>query len=374
MRILQIIPGADSFRVFLGELTESMLDSGHEVLTVFNPQGGISDQTVVGPGLIRHLDFPRGASPLGYLKAVRQLRKVFKEFQPDIVHAHFSSGILTAALARMSGLKCKQWIGTFQGIQFPYATGSLGCIIRIMESRAAAKLDKTFVLTNDDLAALHKEVPSACVQLQKSLGFGCHDRFFDTAIPNTEARDAFRETLEISPEDRVFIFIGRMVAHKGFHLAARAFMKATKVRPNIRWIVIGERDPLHSTGLSDDEWAQFEAHPAIRFLGVQDDVLPYLDAADAMLFPTSREGMPVSVMEGLARRVPVLTNKVRGCRELIQPGENGDFFESHEVAAVTAVLGKFEPMPRFTPNEAMRRSNWIREVSELYRDLDGTIA
>lgn len=369
MRILQIIPGADSFRVFLGELTESLLDSGHEVLTVFNPQGGISDQKVVGPGLIRHLDFPRGASPLGYLKAVRQLRKVFKEFQPDVVHAHFSSGILTAALARMSGLKCKQWIGTFQGIQFPYATGALGGIIRIMESRAAANLDKVFVLTEDDLVALHQEVPNACVQLQKSLGFGCHDRFFDTPRLSAEERQLARTELGMAASDRVFIFIGRMVAHKGFHLAARAFMRVAEAHPDLRWIVIGDRDPLHPTGLSASEWAAFEQHPGIRFLGVQDDVLPYLDVADAMLFPTSREGMPVSVMESLARSVPVLTNKVRGCRELIQPGKNGAFFESHEVTAVTAVLEKFEPMPRFTPNDSMRRSNWIRETIELYQSV-----
>ena len=366
MRILQIIPGADSFRVFLGELTESMLGSGHEVLTVFNPQGGISDQKVVGPGLIRHLDFPRGASPLGYLKAVRQLRKVFKEFQPDIVHAHFSSGILTAALARMSGLKCKQWIATFQGVQFPYATGSLGCIIRIMESRAAAKLDKTFVLTDDDLEALHQEVPRACVQLQKSLGFGCHDRFFDTPRLSQAERSHARKELGLGDSDRVFIFIGRMIAHKGFDIAMRAFVEVAKHNQDLKWIVIGERDPMHPTGLNEEEWQTFKSHPNIVWLGVCDDVLPLLDLADAMLFPTFREGMPVSVMESLARSVPVLTNKVRGCRELIQPGENGDFFESHEVAAVTAVLEKFEPMPRVTPNEAMRRSNWIRETIELY--------
>lgn len=367
MRILQIIPGADSFRVFLGELTESILDSGHEVLTVFNPKGGISDQKVVGPGLIRHLDFPRGASPLGYLKALRQLRKVFKEFQPDIVHAHFSSGILTAALARMSGLKCKQWIGTFQGIQFPHTTGLLGCIIRIMESRAAANLDQTFVLTDDDLTALHKEVPNACVRRQKSLGFGCHDRFFDTPRLNQAERCEARNKLGLGESDRVFIFIGRMIAHKGFDIAMRAFVEAAKHNQDLKWIVIGERDPIHPTGLNDAEWQAFKLHPSIVWLGVCDDVLPLLDLADAMLFPTFREGIPVSVMESLARSVPVLTNKVRGCRELIHPGENGDFFESHEIAAVMAVLEKFEPMPRFTPNEAMRRSNWIRETIDLYQ-------
>ena len=367
VRILQIIPGADSFRVFLAELTQALLNEGHEVLTLFNPGGGISNQLVEGPGQIRHVNFPRGASPFQHYKVGREVRGIIKEFKPDVVHAHFSSAILTASIARLGGNCGARWLATFQGIQFPFVSGLKGQLIRASETFAAAQMDQVFVLTEDDQLALSAGAPGANVDLQDSLGFGCHDRFFDTPIPSIETRATFRETLDISADDRVFIFIGRMVAHKGFHLAARAFMKASESCSDLRWIVIGERDPLHPTGLSDEEWTAFEQHSGIRFLGVQDDVLPYLDAADAMLFPTSREGMPVSVMEALARRLPVLTNCVRGCRELIQSGVNGAFFASADVEAILSVISEFKPMDRAIPNEAMRRSNWIRETIDLYQ-------
>lgn len=367
MRILQIIPGADSFRVFLGELTQALIDEGHEVLTLFNPGGGISNQRVEGPGEIRHVDFPRGSSPLQHLKMGCEVRGIIKEFKPDVVHAHFSSAILTASIARLGGDCGARWSATFQGIQFPFVSGLKGQLIRASETFAASQMDQVYVLTEDDQRALTQSAPKAKVRLQGSLGFGCHDRFFDTPIPSAGARADFRKTLDISPENQVFIFIGRMVAHKGFHLAARAFMKASESCSDLRWIVIGERDPLHRTGLSDEEWTAFEQHSGIRFLGVQDDVLPYLDAADAMLFPTSREGMPVSVMEALARRLPVLTNRVRGCRELIQSGVNGAFFASADVEAILSVISEFKPMDRAIPNEAMRRSNWIRETIDLYQ-------
>jgi glycosyltransferase involved in cell wall biosynthesis len=367
VRILQIIPGADSFRVFLAELTQALIDEGHEVLTLFNPGGGISNQCVEGPGEIRHVNFPRGASPLRHFITGCEVRGIIKDFQPDVVHAHFSSAILTASIARLGGNCGARWFATFQGIQFPFVSGMKGQLICASETFAASQMDQVYVLTEDDQLALSDGAPSAEVCLQKSLGFGCHDRFFDTPFPDSEARLAFRETLELSAGDRVFIFIGRMVAHKGFHLAARAFMKAAESCSDLRWIVIGERDPIHPTGLGDEEWTAFEHHPSIRFLGVQDDVLPYLDAADAMLFPTSREGMPVSVMEALARRVPVLTNKVRGCRELIEPGVNGAFFEASTVAAIQTVIEAFAPMNQAIPNEGMRRSNWIRETIELYQ-------
>ncbi|MGJ8638326.1 MAG: glycosyltransferase [Opitutaceae bacterium] len=366
MRILQIIPGADSFRVFLRELTQALIDEGHEVLTLFNPGGGISNQAVDGPGQIRHIAFPRGANPVGHLKMGREVRKVVKEFQPDIIHSHFSSAILTASIARLGGNCAAFWCATFQGIQFPFTEGVRGQLIRISETFAASQMDQVFVLTEDDRSALLEATSGANVQIQESLGFGCHDRFFETAFPSAAAHVAFRETLRLSAEDIVFIFIGRMIAHKGFHLAARAFMAAAKGNSKFRWIVIGERDPIHPTGLTEEEWIQFKQHDAVRFVGIQDDVLPYLDAADAMLFPTSREGMPVSAMESLARRVPVLTNCVRGCRELIKPGSNGAFFADSSVAAIQDVIEAFEPVIGAIPDEGMRRSNWIRETIDLY--------
>ncbi len=375
MKILQIIPGADSFRVFLRELTQALIDDGHEVLTLFNPGGGISNQPVDGPGEIRHVNFPRGASPIKHLAVSREVRKIIQDYRPDVVHAHFSSAILTASLARLGGDCGACWLATFQGIQFPFASGLNGLLIKASETFAASQMDQVIVLTKDDHEALSDCLLAVKVTLQKSSGFGCHDRFFDTPIPSSEARQKLRSELRLSSEDRVFLFIGRIIAHKGFHLAARAFMEASKNCPDIRWIVIGERDPLHPTGLTDGEWSDFEQHPSVRFVGIQDDVLPYLDIADALLFPTAREGMPVSAMEALARRVPVLTNKVRGCRELIRDGENGAFFKSADVEAIKRVIESFNPSsftmshsPSHAPRAAMRRSNWIKETIDLYEN------
>jgi glycosyltransferase involved in cell wall biosynthesis len=230
-------------------------------------------------------------------------------------------------------------------------------------------MDEVHVLTGDDRAALSGAAPKANVVRQEAFGFGCHDRFFDTPIPAGEARRASRQALGLSGADRVFIFIGRMVAHKGFHLAARAFMRAQAESPDLKWLVIGEVDPIHPTGLSADEWLAYQKTPSIIRLGVQYDVLPYLDLADAYLFPTKREGMPVSVMEALARRRPVLTNEVRGCRELLRPGENGAYFESLDSEDMARELSDFRPYLGCEPDPLTRRSVWVSHMLEAYQRL-----
>ena len=366
MRILQIIPLAESFKVFLTELTSDLLKDGHEVLTVFSPTAGIFKREVDGPGEVRHLAFARGADFFKHWEVSKQLSAIIDEFQPDVVHAHFSVAILTAALARLRVKVPCHWMGTFQGLRFPLTAGAAGLVSRFVESVSSSRLDEAWVLTEDDRRALEVAAPKATVKIQKALGFGCNDRFFD--MPKLPAAEAtkLRETVGIAGDATVLLYIGRLVAFKGFHLAARAFLAVAEARPDMHWLIVGDIDPMHPTGLSEDELEQLKRHSQVHWLGVKEDVLPWLDISDGMLFPTLREGMPVSAMEALARRVPVLTNPVRGCRELVNDGVNGHFFCTPTVEAISQTLCAFRPFALPKPNELSRRSAWIKEMKALY--------
>lgn len=364
-RLLQLIPLYDSYRFFLRELADELRADGHTVLTVCGMGNHNMTFSSVKDDYCRHLLFPRGMNPWTFFKTARALRTIVDEFQPDIVHAHFSSAILTAGLARQSKGETR-WLGTFQGLQFPLSGGCRRPLITLAESFAAGRMDAAWVLTADDEQALRHAAPRATVKLQNTPGFGCADRFVDTPKPDSGERRSRRMEQGIGDHDVALIFVGRLVAFKGFDLAVRSFFQAHEKRRELHWIVVGGRDPAHPTGLSAAEWRQFCEHPAIHWLDFQPDALPWLDIADAMLFPTSREGMPVSVMEALARGVPVLTRKVRGCRELIRAGENGSFFEAPTVDAITRTLVEFKALKINQPTDPLRRSHWIAEMRKAY--------
>jgi glycosyltransferase involved in cell wall biosynthesis len=363
IRLLQIIPLYDSYRVFLKELADSLRRDGHEVLTLcsLGPENTIKVRPDEEP-FCRDFKIPRGANPLRHLIAARRMRKVIEAYRPTHIHAHFSAAALSTALARPKHSTAR-WLVTYQGLQFPHTSGWKGKATRFAEAYSASKMDEAWILTSDDAVELKKAAPRANVRKQASPGFGVSERFFTT--PKGNHRTTCRKQLGISESDTVYLFIGRLVQFKGFHLAARAIFKAAQVRSDIRWVVIGERDPLHPCGLTDAEWHQFQQHSSIHWLRTQADVLPWLDASDAYLFPTKREGMPVSVMEALARSKPVLTFKVRGCRELIQDGENGRFFPSDSIDAIIKTMENSSSLT-FSPSETLRRSNWIREMCDNY--------
>lgn len=151
MRLLQIIPLHDSYRVFLRELTESLEEDGHDVLTLCHL--GEGNSLPPDPGSeksCQNLTLPRGMNPLAHWWAARTLRKIIADFQPTHIHAHFSAAILTAALSRRNFPFPILWIGTYQGLQFPLTRGFKAPLIRWAETFSARRMDQAWVLTNDD--------------------------------------------------------------------------------------------------------------------------------------------------------------------------------------------------------------------------------
>ena len=58
----------------------------------------------------------------------------------------------------------------------------------------------------------------------------------------------------------------------------------------------------------------------MSFVGAVDDIRPYLAAADVVVLPSYREGIPRVAMEAAAAGRPVVAYDVRGVREVIDPG------------------------------------------------------
>src|SRR5262249_47279319 len=61
----------------------------------------------------------------------------------------------------------------------------------------------------------------------------------------------------------------------------------------------------------------------IRFLGHREDIPDLLRAADIFILPSAGEGLPQSVLEAQATKVPVLATPTGGIPEVITDGETG---------------------------------------------------
>lgn len=326
-----------------------------------------------------NLRFPRGFEPMGYLRSARALREIFRRIGPTIIHAHFSAAILVTALA------CRPrdpWIGigTFQGLQFPLAHGWKKRVYRWAETFASRRMRGVWVLTGDDLEALRRS-GAANARLQGGYGFGCRvDRFDPKRIGNAE-KNEFLRCRGIAAEEAVFLFLGRTVEFKGFPLVIRGFLEFLARENSGKLLIVGDKDPLHPTGLTLEEEEKMEAAPAILRCGWQKDVTPFLAVTDALVHPSSREGIPVGCMEAIAMGVRLIAADARGSRELLAltgqsaigertPGAITDEMEKVAAEKRSGKSGLGQDLEGV--REKLDRFGYVREQFRIYEELVGT--
>jgi glycosyltransferase involved in cell wall biosynthesis len=336
MRLLLVIPKLVSYRNFLRELCLSLVADGVEVHLACSAEklwGGTGRPAE--DGITMHVvEFARGMNLAKHLQAPRALDRLVRELRPDIIHAHFSAAIFTTALART-----KRWpatFATFHGVAFLAMRGWKAAVLRVAESWAAGRFTAVWVLTDDDREGLRASAPGAVVRRLPGFGVGCDLEKFTPV--NASRRAELRAALGIAPEQIAFAFVGRFTDFKGFHLTTRAFLQLAARHSGLRLLLIGSRDRLHPTGLDPAEEATLRNCPQVIDVGFRTDVEKCLAAADVMVFPSRREGMPVCLMEALALGVPAITGDRRGCRNVVRDSIDGLVLRNVDTGTLVAAM------------------------------------
>ena len=359
MRLLLVIPNLVSYRSFLRELCRALVADGAQVhLACSGEKIWEGDEEAMDEGVEMHaIEFARGMNPITHLRAARELDRLVEKLRPDIVHAHFSAAIFTTAIART-----RRWpasFATFHGVSFLAMRGWKAALMRAVETWSARQFDTVWVLTDDDRDGLQTAAPRALVRRLPGFGIGCDVERFTP--PNAMAREALRQRLGINAGQIVFAFVGRFTDFKGFGQTVGAFLRLAATDAQVRLLLIGSRDPLHPTGLSEAEEQALKNSPQIIDAGYQSEVESLLAAADVMVFPSRREGMPVCLMEALALGVPVITLDTRGCREVVRDGVDGLVLRDDDLQTLTAA------MQRVAHDQDLRREWSARALADRSR-------
>jgi glycosyltransferase involved in cell wall biosynthesis len=140
--------------------------------------------------------------------------------------------------------------------------------------------------------------------------------------PNEEEREAARRALGLESRAITLLFVGHVVPEKGVHHLVRATAVLRDLGHRCRVLVVGED---RSSGRSYS--------PALRKLadevGVADavslegrvrDLRKHFWAADVVVLPSEREGMPNVLLEAMASGTPCVAPPSAGGDELLRQG------------------------------------------------------
>ena len=120
-----------------------------------------------------------------------------------------------------------------------------------------------------------------------------------------------------------FLMIGRLLWQKGVGEYVEAARRVRRVAPDARFQLLGFLDAANRSAVPREQVQAWVSEGLIEYLGVADDVRPYVAAADAVVLPSYREGLPRALLEGAAMAKPLIASDVAGCRQVVDPGING---------------------------------------------------
>lgn len=327
MRLVIIITDYGSFNNFLAELAVSLSSENeiHILCSSSNVINIVDKFDYSKYNLTFHkIDIPRSTSVKKIIISGRAIRNIIDKINPHLVYAHFTTGIFPAVLFKNRNV---EYWGAFHGLGMNASSGMRKVMFSIVELFCFIRLNKIFLINQKDFK-LVRDLFKKKTFKYKSCGVGCNvDKFDHNRFSDLEKQNLKRE-LNIEGKF-VITYTGRFVEFKGFDLVYRSLIKANEKFPEkYVLLLIGGKDPIHPTGLTDKEQIDLLDNQAIVNIGYTSEVEKYLAISDVFLFPSKKEGLPVCIVEALAMGVPVITLDERGNSDVVTENFNGYLIKS----------------------------------------------
>jgi glycosyltransferase involved in cell wall biosynthesis len=271
-----------------------------------------------------------------------------REFNPDVVHIFFGipDGPIGWVLKRVYGL--------------PYLISLRGADVPSDEVKRFAKQYKVL---RPFIRRLWRDA-DALVAVSNGLREYAYDTTSDvpiTVIPNAIELSAFTPPPKRDHDGPVrLLFVGRFNAFKNVETlleAARLLLEKGMDNFELQLIGDGERRSNLERLTVEKELTRH-----VYFLGWVDreTIIARYRQADLFVTATTWEGMPNTVLEGMACGLPVVATRASGLGELVQEGVNGFLVDINDPAALAERMADLIN----NPYERQRMGKESRKIAE----------
>lgn len=268
-------------------------------------------------------EMKRSVNPLQDYFAYRKIKKIIKEFKPDIVHTHASKA---GAVGRLAAASCKVPISvhTFHGHVFhgyfsPFKTSIFKAIERYLAKKSTEIIAISEIQKNE-ISQLHR-ICSPDKMTVISLGFDL-ERFTENKL---EKRMAFRSKYGIQDDQLALGIIGRLAPIKNHYLFIDAISEVHKKSSRkIKALIIGDGDIKNELTAYIDaqkmKWSDGADDNAIFiFTSWIREVDVALAGLDLVCLSSKNEGTPVSLIEAQAAGKFIISTDVGGIKDILNP-------------------------------------------------------
>lgn len=320
------LPHVNGVVTHIKSLKEGLQMLGHEVLIVTSDNNTkehyIKDGVLFCPGITAKKFYNYSVSlPFSYERL-----KILKDFNPDIIHVHneFSMGLFGIHASKKLHVPLVYTLHTMYDDYLYYV------FPKVLLKPAKYAADRYFKHFADSSAAITG--PSQKVYnylreigVDKNISVIPNSVEIDVFNPENftnEQKNEIREKLKIPKDKMLVCFCGRLGKEKSVDVLIDYWHQTVKKEDNMHLLIIGD-GPSHkelvaqvqTLGMSD----------MVTFAGkiLHKDIPPYYACCDAYITASLSEMYSISMLEGMASGLPVISRNDPENASQIQIGING---------------------------------------------------
>ncbi|RUL55178.1 glycosyltransferase family 4 protein [Lysinibacillus antri] len=313
MKILFVTTISNTINSFLIPHIQLLLEQGHQVDLACNIVSEINPLLIKLGCKVNPIAFQRSPLSKENYRAYKNLKKLIKREGYQIIHTHTPVASVCVRLA-CRNLENIRIIYTAHGFHFyngaPYRNWLLYYPIERYLSRFT---DVLITINNEDFKRAKKTFKSKRIEYVPGIGLDLM-QFSNIKI------DKFQKRKDLGlPEDAIVILsVGELNINKNHRTVINAIYKLKN--PKIYYVICGDGEQKNNLlSLSKDLGLQDN----VKLLGYRNDIPEILTIADIFVFPSLREGLPVSLMEAMAAGLPIVCSNIRGNKDLVSSYKGG---------------------------------------------------
>jgi glycosyltransferase involved in cell wall biosynthesis len=162
-----------------------------------------------------------------------------------------------------------------------------------------------------------------------------------------------------------FLLIARLLWDKGVGEYVEAARLVRREVPDARFQLLGFLDVENRTAVPRSDVEAWSAEGLVEYLGPSDDVRPAIAAADCVVLPSYREGLPRTLLEAAAMGRPLIATDVPGCRQVVDEGMNGFLAEVRDARSLADAMLRMVRL-----GDAERAAMGAAGRAKMERDFD----
>lgn len=296
---------------------------------------------------------------IGYkdLKAIVQVRKLIKQYNPDIVYAHSSKA---GAITRVANIGFKnRCVYNPHGWAFNMrCSEKKRMLYAAIEKMAAPFCDKIICISDAERqSALDKKI---CSEDKLQVIFNGVDI---EAYENSIHGVVKRQDLNI-PEDAFVIgMVGRISPQKAPDIFVEMAKLVKEKIPNAHFIIVG-------SGEQEDEirkYAQKNSFSdSLHITGWVDDPMNYVELFDVACLLSRWEGFGLVLPEYMMAKKPIVATRVDAIPNIIKNGENG------LLVAIDDAVGASEAVLRIYQESELRERVVARGLEDVHNRFNAS--